>query len=467
MKKRTGCLIGLLISCIVLPGLIYLGLVIYYQDSFYYGTWINGIYCTGKTVEQVQKELTKEFIYEGLKVVGKDDEAFLEAERLGLSVDFQPALKAYLKKQNPFQWVYQVFTGHQDNFLLPEISIREEGIEEWLKHTEIYQKNQKLPPDSLEIVLTKEGYQLKENKADILQTDKAAEVIKEALHQAEAKVSLMEKNCYIKRQDGPQMTEVRKLYEQVKEFQQLSLTYQIKDQSRAVTSLELAQWLMLDETGENFVLDKEGKLTIDTREVAAFVDRLAEEYDTWHNFPFTTHDGRELLIAKGNYGIQISRKAEVMFLLNLLKEENTGEILRTPEYVKDITYHNQHQIGGTYIEIDMGKQRMFYFEEGELKLETDIVTGCTKKGMGTPEMVCYVYNKKEDAVLRGEDYRSPVNYWVPVYGGIGIHDATWRTKFGGDIYIRDGSHGCINTPLEKMEELYGMIEVGIPVVIHN
>lgn len=110
---------------------------------------------------------------------------------------------------------------------------------------------------------------------------------------------------------------------------------------------------------------------------------------------------------------------------------------------------------------------MYYLEEGEVRLETDVVTGCTNKGMGTPQMVCYIYNKKEDAILRGEGYRAPVNFWVPVYGGIGIHDATWRSQFGGEIYIRDGSHGCINTPLDKMEELFGMIEVGIPVVIYN
>ena len=99
-------------------------------------------------------------------------------------------------------------------------------------------------------------------------------------------------------------------------------------------------------------------------------------------------------------------------------------------------------------------------------LETDVVTGCTSKGMGTPELVCYVYGKSRNAILRGANYRSFVNYWVPVYGGIGIHDATWRDEFGGELYKKSGSHGCVNTPLEKMEELYDMLEIGMPVVIH-
>ena len=77
-----------------------------------------------------------------------------------------------------------------------------------------------------------------------------------------------------------------------------------------------------------------------------------------------------------------------------------------------------------------------------------------------------VYGKNRNRILKGANYRSFVNYWVPVYGGIGLHDATWREEFGGEIYKKSGSHGCVNTPLEKMAELYDLLEVGMPVVIH-
>ena len=69
-------------------------------------------------------------------------------------------------------------------------------------------------------------------------------------------------------------------------------------------------------------------------------------------------------------------------------------------------------------------------------------------------------------ILKGKDYRSHVNYWMPVYGGIGIHDATWRSEFGGEIYLRSGSHGCVNTPLEVMDIFYPRVQKGTPVVIH-
>ncbi|MGN0308695.1 MAG: L,D-transpeptidase family protein [Lachnospiraceae bacterium] len=467
MKKRTGIILAVLLSCILLPGLIYLGLAIYYQDSFYYGTWINGIYCTGKTVEEVQKELTESFSYEGLRIEGVESEDFLSAEELKLSFDFKPALEEYLNHQNPFNWFYQLVTGHHNQSLLPIIDFSEKNLEQWIYTANFYEKNLQLTEDSLSIVLGPEGYQLEENKADVLRLSAAEEAIREAVYSARDFVSLVESGCYFQREDTADMEEVRRLYAKLEDFQSFSLTYTIKEKRRSLTKAELAKFILRDEKTEEFVFDKEGKLMIRQASITEFVKELAKEYDTWNNWYFTTRDGREVHITKGNYGLQIDQKAEAEYLTRLLKEGSSEPVEHSPKYARDISYKDQHGIGNTYIEIDMGAQKMYYLEEGEVRLETDVVTGCTKKGMGTPQMVCYVYNKKEDAILRGEGYRAPVNFWVPVYGGIGIHDATWRSQFGGEIYIREGSHGCINTPLDKMEELFELIEVGIPVVIYN
>ena len=55
---------------------------------------------------------------------------------------------------------------------------------------------------------------------------------------------------------------------------------------------------------------------------------------------------------------------------------------------------------------------------------------------------------------------------MPFYGNIyGLHDATWRSYFGGTIYEYDGSHGCINMPLSVARRLYETIKVGTMVRI--
>ena len=103
--------------------------------------------------------------------------------------------------------------------------------------------------------------------------------------------------------------------------------------------------------------------------------------------------------------------------------------------------------------------------DGILKIETGGVTGNTSLGRGTPSGTNYVYNKQRNRVLRGADYATPVKYWIPVYKAIGIHDASWRKNFGGEIYKTNGSHGCVNTPTDQVAELYDMVEIGTPCVM--
>ena len=56
---------------------------------------------------------------------------------------------------------------------------------------------------------------------------------------------------------------------------------------------------------------------------------------------------------------------------------------------------------------------------------------------------------------------------MPFNGNIGLHDATWRKDFGGDIFLKDGSHGCVNLPPEKAKEIFTTIEKGIPVIVYE
>ena len=101
MKKWIKILSILLMTVIVVPGLIYLGLAIYYQDSFMYGTWINGIYCTGKTVEEVNQELVDSYIPQEVYVVTPHDVETISPKEFEFTYDFTDKVKEYRKKQNP------------------------------------------------------------------------------------------------------------------------------------------------------------------------------------------------------------------------------------------------------------------------------------------------------------------------------------------------------------------------------
>ena len=60
-----------------------------------------------------------------------------------------------------------------------------------------------------------------------------------------------------------------------------------------------------------------------------------------------------------------------------------------------------------------------------------------------------------------------VHYWMPFNGGVGIHDLASRgNNFGGDIYMTNGSHGCINTPLDAAKKIFDTVSVGTPVIVY-
>lgn len=130
---------------------------------------------------------------------------------------------------------------------------------------------------------------------------------------------------------------------------------------------------------------------------------------------------------------------------------------------------DKYTVGTTYIEIDLDMQHLWYFEDGKLVVSTDVVTGL-KNARDTSTGLFEIYNKESPARLVGETWDTYVTYWLAVtYDGQGIHDSTWRYnyEYGGNTYTYDGSHGCINTPYDKVEELYEKVEIGTPVVIYE
>ena len=118
----------------------------------------------------------------------------------------------------------------------------------------------------------------------------------------------------------------------------------------------------------------------------------------------------------------------------------------------------------TYIKVSISKQKLWYYKNGKLKKTSKVVTGMRHEH-DTPKGLFVIRSKARKIYLIGEDYRSYVNYWMPFYGGYGLHDATWRSYFGGDIYKYNGSHGCVNLPYSVAKYLYKRVPVGTIVKI--
>ena len=195
------------------------------------------------------------------------------------------------------------------------------------------------------------------------------------------------------------------------------------------------------------------------------MNSLGYKYDTFGcTRTFTTYDGRQKTIKGGDYGWAIDQTTETEWLYNAILAGTTE--VRQPAYAYSGLCRDTNDIGNTYVEIDLTNQRMVFYKDGQLLVDTPVVTGCVRKGYSTPTGCFALDAMRSPAVLKGPGYASPVTYWMPFSGGVGIHDASWRSQYGGQIYITNGSHGCVNLPPSKAGELYEYVEAGMPIVCY-
>lgn len=443
----------------------YIGLAVYYHNAFAYGTWINGVYCTGRSIQEVNDDLAGDFAYDGITVYDKDGNSYgIPAQQIDYQFDFKQALEVYLKQQNPWMWIESLYHGDSVE-LKPVVSYNRQALELMIDRIPFIEVQSGLEDEKLEvsIIKTNQGYELLNERVGVLRTDKAKEAIINAIEQSETEVFLEDEECYEDLPLTEQMQDTLRTWEKVQEMQQCDIIYTMGDDEVSVDASVVCDWIELAEDG-SFATDEDGNLKLREHAVEEYIDTLADGYDTVGvSRQFRTTDGEVVTVEGGTYGNKMDRGAEVEYLTEAFLSHKQER--HEPVYTQMARVQGKDDIGDTYIEIDMGEQMMYYYADGVQKIATPVVTGNTSRRMGTPSGVNCVYMKQKNRILRGEGYASHVDFWMPVKGNIGIHDASWRAKYGGNIYQTNGSHGCINTPRDAMEQLYETVEVGTPVVM--
>ena len=467
MNKTTKRLLFAVLILLLFLLTVYFVLVFYYREGFSLNTWINGVYCTGKTVEEVNSELLSHTEAPNVVIVDKAGEEYTIAlADVDYRADFGSALEAYRQEQNPYLWVDNVLL-HSRRTLAPAVTVDEEALRRAYNALEFVQTEQERITDYSLTRDTEGAYAFTDGLSDRIDLEKAFLALKEIVENGQETLNLQESGCYYEITPDESQKTLRNLWKEIERFQTCDIVYCFGEERHPVTAADCASFL----TAQNGlpVQDEKGSFVLDEEAVAAYVQSLAEEYDGYgRTRQFHSTRGDVITIEGGTYGSKMDRKKETAYLREHLLDPSvhTG-IPQThiPIYEREAFCYGKNDIGDTYIEVDMTEQKMYYYEKGVLKLETEIVTGNMRRRMGTPEGVNFVYNKQKNRVLRGPGYASPVKFWMPVKGGIGIHDAGWRKEFGGDIYQTAGSHGCINTPKDKMEELFDCVQIGTPVVM--
>lgn len=145
-----------------------------------------------------------------------------------------------------------------------------------------------------------------------------------------------------------------------------------------------------------------------------------------------------------------------------LQEQQAALAAATPPLVPGEA--SPAEAGKTYVDVNLGAQTLTYFVNGSPVLSTPCVTG--SPGRSTPTGVFAINSLVPGKYLTGPTWHVWVNRWMRFCGNVGIHDASWRKSFGGNIYRTNGSHGCVNIPRSAADQLYGMVSLGTMVIVH-
>lgn len=457
IKKRKKIVLGIIISICTLL-IIYFGMAIYFMNHFYFGSTINRISVSGKSVEAVNEQMASEIQkYQlNIKERGGINEQ-ITGEEIGLKYDMNGEFKEFKDKQNPYKWISVVFNT-KDSKMIVGVKYDKDLLKEHVNKLSCFDSSKVIEPKNAGYKYIDNGYVIVDevigNKGD---KDILYKNAIDAITKGETTIDLESINYYVKPQYTSKSPKVVATRDKLNKYVSSKITYIFGGDKEILDGSTINKWVTVDENSE---------VTFNEKQVEIYMDVLASEYNTVAKTRnFVSSSGKVINIGGGSYGFAINKVKETQDLISMIMEGKSIE--REPAYYQTALSRGKDDIGKTYVEIDLSRQHLWFYKNGVLITQGDVVTGNDGSDKTRTPVGIYMINYKErNATLKGEDYAAPVNYWLPFNGGIGIHDASWRDKFGGVLYKTGGSHGCINSPYDVAKTIFNNIEAGTPVVCY-
>lgn len=453
-NKSLKCIIIGALSLIV----IYLGLAFYFNTHFYFGTKINEISASGKTVDSLDKELSS--LYESYTLTLEEKEnanEVITSNEIGLKYDSQGKLQEIKNEQSAFGWIFGIFKSN--NYKVTDvISYDESTLKSTLNNLKAVTKENITEPESAKIEFNDGEYKIKEEVyGDKINTNSLNTKVSEAILRGDKSLNLDSSECYEIPKFKATDDKVKNALDTIKKYALTEIKYQFGNDSETVKSETIRNWLSVDE---------DFNVIVDSSKVKKYLNTLSANYNTYGKTRnFTTASGKSVSVVGGNYGWLINISKEIESITEAIK--GGQPINREPIYTQTAASHSGNDIGNTYVEVNLTAQHIWFYKNGSLIVESDVVTGNVAQNTITPAGTYKLNYKERDKVLVGQDYNTKVSYWMPFNGGIGLHDAWWRDAFGGNIYMDRGSHGCVNIPPEAAGKIFENIEAGTAIVCYT
>ncbi|SFU83920.1 peptidoglycan transpeptidase precursor, ErfK-YbiS-YhnG family [Clostridium sp. DSM 8431] len=447
----------IILVCILVVA--YIGTAIYFKNHFYLGSKINGVNVSGMTVEEVENLMASKFQSYSLTLEERNNQnEVITANDISLTYDSSGKIREFKDNQSSLGWIFGIFKNKSTE-LTDLISYDKSELNTKLSNLKGVASKDVVKPKSASVQYIDGEFQVvDEVQGNEINLDKLTTEVDNAIMNSNETLNLDNADCYNKPKYVSTDSEVSDAKEKLQKYASSSITYTFgPDGEENLDGSEISKWLSTDE---------DLNVDFNTAKVKKYVLNLANKYNTSSNYRnFTTTAGNVVKVVPGDYGWRIDVNSETEDLISNIEDGQT--ITKEPKYLQKAAKRGSSDIGDTYVEVNIPQQHIWFYKDGALVVDSDVVTGNVSAGNGTPEGVYVLKYKEKDSTLKGEDYETPVSYWMPFNGGVGFHDAYWRDAFGGTIYQTAGSHGCVNCPTEVAKALFENIQAGTPVIVYG
>lgn len=456
-RKKLFIILGSVVGAVLL---IYVGFSIFFMSHFYFNTTLNGKNVSGYSADKVFDNWEDEIGNYSLRIVESDGtESELKGSDIDMVLQWDDTIAKMISKQNGFAWPAKLFNPDQ-NTSEAIVTFDEDKLDSALDGFPFMDKSKQIDPVDATVsdYDKKDGYTLVESvSGTAIDKPVLKENIEKALYGLADTYQITEGNGYLAPKIVNDDEKLLAAIDTMNKYAGSEIDYEIGSEKETLDINTFADWLSVN--------DNE-KVEIDEEKVADYVAELGTKYNTYgKSKQLATSYGTTITMSNCHYGWKIDAETEAAAIIDDIK--GGEKVTRDLNYQYTAASHTGNDYGNSYVEINLTAQHLYLYKNGSLVIDSDFVSGNPSKGNATHTGVFGVTYTERDATLKGQNYATPVSFWMPFNGNEGMHDATWRSSFGGSIYKRNGSHGCVNLPYSVAQTIFENVSAGFPVFVYE
>lgn len=467
-SKKVAALVAAIIVFVLL--LVYLGGVVAFNMVFMPGTTLDGADVSLRPASEVAAEKSASFAGYETHVTGDGVDLTISADQIDLVYDGEAYAQEAIEATNPWAWPIALAQGTRSVTAESAVVFDQDALlalfDSFIGAAE--ERATSLGADAVAYDSETGAFSLDSGiTARYLDNDALVETLTSAFSSLETEVVLDEAQLGDVDDDLHAAVDAANAY-----LGAAGTTLTLDGETAAeVTADDIAGWVSVAD---------DYSVTLDEDAAAEWAQSCVSSLNTvGSERTYTRADGKEVSVSGGSYGWSVDTDGVASSLVEAVASGSPQTLeVSFSQRGAVVPDSGGRDWGNRYIDIDLSEQHVYmYDEDGSLIWESDCVTGDTSQGHDTPTGVYEMnsYRASGNVKLTGEidpdtgepEYISYVDYWMPFIGNlVALHDADWRSSFGGNIYTYNGSHGCVNLPVSKAKELFDLCEIGDVVVVH-